>query len=36
VPGRFFKALHAVRVGLGVEEPGRFAEALRILREEWC
>jgi aspartate/methionine/tyrosine aminotransferase len=27
---------HAVRVGLGVEEPGRFAEALRILREEWC
>jgi aspartate/methionine/tyrosine aminotransferase len=36
VPGRFFKAPHAVRVGLGVEEPGRFAEALRILREEWC
>jgi aspartate/methionine/tyrosine aminotransferase len=36
VPGRFFKAPHAVRVGLGVEEPGRFAEALRILREGWC
>ena len=36
VPGRFFKAPHAVRVGLGVEEPGRFAEALKIAREEWC
>jgi aspartate/methionine/tyrosine aminotransferase len=36
VPGRFFKAPHAVRVELGVEEPGRFAEALRILRKEWC
>jgi aspartate/methionine/tyrosine aminotransferase len=36
VPGRFFKAPHAVRVGLGVEEPRRFAEALKIAREEWC
>ncbi len=36
VPGRFFKASCAVRIGLGVEEPERFLEALRILREEWC
>ena len=36
VPGRFFKAPRAVRLGLGAEEPGRFTEALKIVREEWC
>ncbi|MEM0462767.1 aminotransferase class I/II-fold pyridoxal phosphate-dependent enzyme [Pyrobaculum sp.] len=36
VPGRFFQAPYSIRVGLGVEEPERFREALRILVESWC
>ena len=36
VPGRFFQAPYSIRVGLGVEEPGRFRKALGILAESWC
>ena len=36
VPGRFFQAPYSIRVGLGVEEPGRFRQALGILAESWC
>ncbi|MGC9050850.1 pyridoxal phosphate-dependent aminotransferase [Pyrobaculum sp.] len=36
VPGRFFQAPNAIRIGLGTEEPTRFREALQILTQLWC
>ncbi|AAL65069.1 aminotransferase, putative [Pyrobaculum aerophilum str. IM2] len=36
VPGRLFQAPYSIRVGLGVEEPPRFREALEILAQGWC